>query len=337
MRFLFLLPFLMAGNLLAQSEQQLADYLKRHPEADKNGDGKLTRQEARDHRRRDPSRGDNLSSRSHIPGIKISLAEAPLENVRLESPDGVTLDFAYRKPKGEGPLPAILFFHGGGGYSNLDGLRKNLLIGAVQTRFLQRGFITVQSTRRPYWKSAKGDRPTGFSDAVDDAKRVVERVKYLPGVDPDRVILYGGSGGGILAIVTASRIGVAGVIAGEPATVVALDPRTGQSASPATYRPLMEKPHEKFSGGRRQEMLAWMEKIESPILILQGKPVGLYRSNFEILIPEMKKLGKDISHITYPGLSHGFYWGTAKTGTTQATVKKILKDTVEFIDKHTGK
>lgn len=337
MRFLFLLPTVLACNLLAQSEQRLAGYFERHPEADKNKDGKLTRQEARDHRQRDPSRGDNLSSRSHIPGIKISLADAPLENVRLKSPDGVTLDFAYRKPKGEEPLPAILFFHGGGGYSNLDGLRKNLLNGAVQTRFLQRGFITVQSTRRPYWKAAKGNRPTGFHDAVEDAKRVVERVKRLPGVDPDRVILYGGSGGGILAIVTASRIRVVCVVAGEPATVVALDPRTGQSASPATYRPLMENPMEKFSGQRRNEMVDWMKKIDCPILLLQGEPVGLYKSNFEILIPEMKKLGKDISHIGFPGMNHGFYWGTSRTGATKVTVEKILKDTVAFIDKHTAR
>jgi len=293
----------------------------------------LLAQETRDRQRRDPSRGDNLSSRSHIPGLDISLTDAPLENVRLQSDDGVTLDFAYRRPKGKGPFPAILFFHGGGGYSPLSGLRKNLLNGAVQTRFLERGFVTVQSTRRPYWKGRK-DQPTGFSDAVEDAKRVVQKVKQLPGVDPGRVILYGGSGGGILAVVTASRCEVACVIAGEPATVVALDPKTGQKASPANYRPLMENPRALFQGARQREMRDWMKRINCPILLLQGKPVGLYKSNFEILIPEMKRLKKDISHITYPGLSHGFYWGTVKTGATRATIEKILEDTTAFIAKH---
>lgn len=335
MRFLSLLPVIVATNLLAQSDEQLASYLKRHPDADANRDGVLTRQEARDHRRRDPSRGDNLSSKSHIPGVNIPLSEAPLKNVRLKSPDGVTLDFAYRKPKGDGPFPAILFFHGGGGHSGLDGLRKNLINGAIQTRFLKRGYLTIQSTRRPYWKTKKADQPAGFYAAVEDARLVVERAKQLPGVDPDRVILYGGSGGGILAIVTASKINVACVIAGEPASVIPLDPKTGQSASPADYRTLMENPREKFTPRRQKEMRAWMKQIDCPLLLLQGKPVGLYQTNFEILIPELKQLGKDITHITYPGLSHGFYWGTVRTGATLATVQKILEDTTAFIDKHT--
>ncbi len=332
-----ILACLLATPLAAQSQQQLADYLKRHPDADANGDGRLTRKEAQDHRRRDPSRGDNLESRSHIPSVDIPQAEAPLKTTGLRSPDGVDLGFAWRRPKGEGPLPAILFFHGGGGYSNLNGLKNNLLKGAVQTRFLQKGYVTVQSARRPFWKTRNADQPTGFHDAVGDAALVVEKVKTLPGVDPDRVFLYGGSGGGILAIVTASKADVAGVIAGEPATVVAIDPKQGQSASPASYRRLMEDPHSKYTPGRQKEMRAWMKKIECPVLVLQGKPVGLHKSNFEILIPEMKKLGGEISSIEYPGKTHGFYWGTAKTGATLETVEKIVKDVDEFIRKTAAK
>lgn len=335
MRMPFFILLTLAVNLFAQSAEQLANYLKRHPDADANRDGILNREEARNHRRRDPSEGDNLSSRSHIPRINVSLSDAPLKNVGLKSSDGVTLDFAYRKPTGEGPFPAILFFHGGGGYSGLDGLRKNLVTGAIQTRFLDRGYLTVQSTRRPYWKTRKADQPTGFYAAVEDARLVVEEVKQLPGVDPDRVVLYGGSGGGILAIVTASKAKVAGVIAGEPATVVPLDPMTDKAATPGNYRSIMNNPQEKFTAIRQNEMRAWMKQIDCPILLLQGKPVGLYKTNFEILIPELKKLGKDISHITYPGLSHGFYWGTTKTGATKSTVEKILQDTTAFVDRHT--
>ena len=58
----------------AQSEQQLANYFKRNPDADVNNDGVLTREEAKAHRRNDPTRGDNLSSVSEIPAVKISAA-----------------------------------------------------------------------------------------------------------------------------------------------------------------------------------------------------------------------------------------------------------------------
>lgn len=325
---LLLLSF--ASPLAAQSEQQLANYLQRHPGADANGDGVLSREEAREHRRRDPSRGDNLDSKSPLSPIRIPESEAPLETVALETADGVDLGFAWRRPKGEGPFSTIVFFHGGGGQSNLQGLRGNLLSGAVQTRFLREGYLVVQSTRRPFWKG-RGDRPTGFYDAVADAALVVEKVKTLPGVDPDRVVLYGGSGGGILAIVTASKARVAAVVAGEPATVVPIDPKTGQSASPADYRGLMEDPQSEYTPGRREEMRAWMAEIDCPVLVLQGEPVGLYKTNFEILIPEMRALGKEISSITYPGMTHGFYWGTARTGATVETVEKIVKDVGVFV------
>jgi dipeptidyl aminopeptidase/acylaminoacyl peptidase len=212
--------------------------LKQNPTADSNGDGKLSRNEAKTQRQanrqpqqEDPSQGDNLASRSHIAGVDISESISPIKEVKLKSPDGVDLSFAYRKPRGKGPFPTILFFHGGRGQSKLSGLKNNLLTKPIQTRFLQQGFIKIASTRRPYWKS-KDNRPTGFYDAVSDAASVVEKAKSIPGVAPDQVVLYGGSGGAILAIATASKSRVACDIAGEPATIVPIDPKTGEEASP---------------------------------------------------------------------------------------------------------
>lgn len=321
-----------ATSLFSQNEQQLADYYKRNPNADANGDGKLTREEARAHRQqRDPTRGDNLSSTSSLLAIDIPLSVAPLKTVALKSNDGVILDFAYRTPKGKGPYPVIIFFHGGGGMSNLDGLKRNLLNGAIQTRFLDKGFMTVQSTRRPYWPARDKKQPTGFADAVKDASLVVETVKGLPQVDADRIILYGGSGGGILAIRTAAEVEVSHVVAGEPATVVALDPRKGKPGGAAAYRDVMENPERFYTKERQKEMRGWMKEVEAPVLVLQGNHTGLYKTNFEILIPEMKKLGKEISFIEFPGLSHGFYWGTTRTGATVETVDKIVTDVEEFL------
>lgn len=329
-----------------QSEEQIESYFNRFPAADANGDGKLTREEARAHRQEarqpqqrngrteaDPSEGDNLASRSPILGVTISESVSPVKEVKLESSDGVNLSFAYRTPPGKGPHPMILFFHGGGGKSHLQGLKSNLLSQPIQTRFLEKGFITIASTRRSYWKTKDGS-PSGFYDAIDDAAMIVEKAKTLPGVNPDQVVLYGGSGGAILAIATASKVDLACVIAGEPATVVPLDSKEGQEASPADYRVLMEDPGKSFTPARKREMRAWMKDISCPVLVLQGEHVGLYKTNFEIFIPEMKNLGKDISSIHYPGVTHGFYWGIAKTGATLETVDSIMKDVTAYIGKH---
>lgn len=332
-------PILLASlifttTICAQTEQQLDRYLRQNPEADLNRDGILSREEARAHRQSDPSRGDNLASRSHIEGIKIPESISPVKTVKLKSPDGVDLSFAYRIPQGEGPFPTILFFHGGGGQSNLNGLKNNLLSQPIQTRFLEAGYLTIASTRRPYWKNNDGS-PSGFYDAVEDAALVVEKAKLISEADPDRVVLYGGSGGAILAIATASKTDLLCVVAGEPATVVPLDPRTGLTASPRDYQELMKNPALKFTPDRRAEMHAWMKNISCPVLLLQGKHIGLYKTNFEILIPEMRRLGKDISSISYPGVTHGFYWGTVKTGATLATVEQILDDVEAFIKSQT--
>lgn len=340
------LPLILSCLIIAQtyaysqSNTQLERYLKRYPQADANQDGKLSQPEARAHRNynerphqnNDPSIGDNLASVSEIPGFDIPESISPVLDVTLKSPDGVDLSFVYRKPEGSGPFKTILFLHGGGGQSNRQALKKNLLNGAIQTRFLNEGYLTIASTRRSYWKT-KDNSPSGFYDAVGDTTLIVETAKALPHVDPSKVVLYGGSGGGILAIVTASKTELACVIAGEPATVIPLEPMAGLDASPADYRPVMEAPHEKFTDQRKFEIHDWMKNIRCPILVLQGEPVGLYKTNFEILIPEMQKLGKDITSKSYPGVSHGFYWGTAKTGATLKIVEQIMKDVTSFIDR----
>ncbi len=331
--------------VFSQPDGQIDRYFKQYPEADLNGDGTLSRDEAKAHRQKsrqpqqqnvrsqsDPSDGDNLKSQSHIAGVAISESISPVRKVALKSRDGVDLSFVYRSPAGKGPHPTILFFHGGGGKSNLQSLKNNLLNQPIQTRFLEEGYLTIASTRRPYWKTKDGSA-SGFYDAIDDAARVVEKAKTLPGVDPDRVVLYGGSGGAILAIATASKVDLTCVIAGEPATVVPLEPKKGQVASPADYRGIMEDPFKSYTPERKKKMRAWMKKVDCPVLLLQGEPVGLFKTNFEILIPEMKKLEKDISSIHYPGVTHGFYWGTVKTGATLETVETIMKDVIDYIEK----
>lgn len=99
-------------------------------------------------------------------------------------------------------------------------------------------------------------------------------------------------------------------------------------------RQYMNQPMDYFKGERKSEILEWMDQINSPILILQGKPVLLYRANFEFLIPEMKKLGKDISSLSYPDMIHGFYWGKTKSGATPASTAGIMEDMGAFIKKH---
>jgi dipeptidyl aminopeptidase/acylaminoacyl peptidase len=270
-----------------------------------------------------------------VAAIDIPLADAPVQTVDVKSPDGIDLTFAWRHPKGNAMCPAIVFLHGGGQHAPFEKLKRNLLNGSVQTRFLAKGFAVVECTRRPFWKSPGNDSPVGFYDAVKDTALILEKVKTLPGVDKTKVALYGGSGGGILAIVTASQTDVACVIAGEPAVVVPLAPDIGGHGGVASYRAVMDEPGKYFTGARKNEILAWMQKIACPVLVLQGKSVGLYKANFEVLIPEMKKLGKDISSMAWPEVTHGFYFGGMRSGATPELIDTIVKHSIEFIGRAT--
>lgn len=279
----------------------------------------------------DPSEGDNLRETMLVPGIDIPLADSPVEVVNVKSADGIDLTFVWRRPKGRAVCPAVVFLHGGGQQAPLAKLKRHLFSGSVQTRFLAQGFAVVMCTRRPFWKSPGNDSPAGFYDAVKDTVLILEKVKALPGIDRTKVSLYGGSGGGILAIVTASQTDVACVIAGEPAVVVPLAPDTGGRGGVDGYRAVMDEPGKYFTGARKDEILAWMQKIACPVLVLQGKSVGLYKANFEVLIPEMKKLGKDISSMAWPEVTHGFYFGGLRSGATPELVDTIVKHSIDFI------
>lgn len=278
-----------------------------------------------------PADGDDRGRRPSVAAVDVSLVDSPVEEVELKSADGIDLRFFWRRPRGEGPVPVILFLHGGGMQAAAGRLQQSLEHGAVQTRFLAAGFATVECTRRPFWKSRPNDGPTGFDAAVDDTVRIIDKVRRLPGVD-GRIVLYGGSGGGILALVAASRTEVAGVIAGEPATVVPLDPDAGERGSGVRgYGDLMANPQAAYVGERRDAMRAWMAKVGCPVLVLQGKAEGLHTINNEILVPELRGLGKDVTVVNYPDLRHGFYFGLVAAGSTPESVDRVVREASEFI------
>lgn len=282
----------------------------------------------------DPTAGDDGRRGRMVPAIDIPADTPPAEEVELESADGGELQFSWRRPRGEGPFPTVLFLHGGGKRSAPEKLRRDLQIGAVPTRFLAAGFAVVACTRRPFWTEKKdgGDEAVGFDDAVDDTVQIVAKVRGLPGVDGRRLVLYGGSGGGILALVTASRTDVAGVIAGEPATVVPLEPEAGAGgAAGRGYRRLMADPQAAYVGERREAMRAWMAAVGCPVLVLQGRAEGLYKINTELLVPELRSLGKEVTVANYPDVKHGFYFGSAASGATPELVDRVVKESIDFI------
>jgi len=78
-------------------------------------------------------------------------------------------------------------------------------------------------------------------------------------------------------------------------------------------------------------------KITCPVLILTGDlQTKLNIHNKTIAIPEFKSLGKDVTVIEYPGLAHGFYWGSSKPPNTVTAeeLDKVVDDAASYIIEH---
>ena len=68
----------------------------------------------------------NPGSTTPVPHEKyihvVSEADSPVQSVYIKSKDGLYIAAALRKPKGNGPFPALIMFHGAPGGRGMDQL-----------------------------------------------------------------------------------------------------------------------------------------------------------------------------------------------------------------------
>ncbi|MGE3817867.1 MAG: alpha/beta hydrolase, partial [Isosphaeraceae bacterium] len=135
----------------------------------------------------------------------LMLGKAPevgrIEDHTIEGPGG-PIRLRLTVPKGEGPFPALVFFHGGGWVCGSLFSHDHLCRSLTQASGV--AVVSVDYRLAP-------EHP--FPAAVDDAEAatrwVAERGRSL-GLDPDRLAVVGDSAGGNLAAVVARRARDAG-------------------------------------------------------------------------------------------------------------------------------
>lgn len=220
---------------------------------------------------------------------------------------------AMRKPPGDGPFPAVLFLHGGLGQNSMANLRRNALRQPTQSRFLAWGYVTVAATRRAIRHDPQ-DR-----GVVADTLDLVRAVRELPFVDAESVALYGGSGGGTLALEVASVSDeLAAIVVGEPATIIYMDMFTrdhiilddeGRPTGDRRWDVMNQDAKALYTEEIREITRRKLSGLATPALVLHGDQHALKEFNFGVFVPEMEALGKQVTLKTYPGEPHGFYWG----------------------------
>jgi dipeptidyl aminopeptidase/acylaminoacyl peptidase len=234
----------------------------------------------------------------------VSEADSPVQQVYVKSKDGAYVAAAIRKPKGDGPFPAIVFFHGapgGRGMEQLVGWSRGEHGGPVWERFLREGFVTVVGDYRGGDWNAMNVPSTGSSaTAIDDGLAVIDHVKKLPYVDASRVSLYGVSLGGNLVLFLASKLPTLhAVVAGAPAPIWFLGMQRGAGAS----RPELEAPK-----ADPAVVEANVAPIQTPILILVGTEDRLQAMD-TVLHDALKQAGKAVRMDVYEHGYHDFVLG----------------------------
>jgi dipeptidyl aminopeptidase/acylaminoacyl peptidase len=234
----------------------------------------------------------------------VSETDSPVEQVYVKSKDGAYVAAALRKPKGKGPFPAIVMFHGapgGRGMEQLVGWSRGATGGPVWERFLQEGFVVVVADYRG------GDGPTmnvpatsASATAVDDGLAVIEHVKALPYVDPARVSLYGVSLGGNLVLFLVSKApSIHAAVLGAPAPFWFLALQRPAAGAPADMSAVKPDPAVVETN---------VAPIRTPVLILVGTEDRLL-SLATVLHDTLAQAGKSVQMDVYEHGYHDFVLG----------------------------
>ncbi|HXE80985.1 MAG TPA: alpha/beta fold hydrolase [Vicinamibacterales bacterium] len=248
----------------------------------------------------------NPGSAAPIPHDKyvrvVSEADAPVQQTYIRTKDGLYVAAAIRKPKGDGPFPAIIIFHGapgGRGMEQLVGWSRGDHGGPVWERFLQEGFVVVVGDYRGGdWNAVSAPSETHVT-SIDDGISVVEYVRSLPYVDRSRVSLYGVSLGGNLVMYLVSRVpDIHRAVLGAPAPFWFLGIRR---PPPGTALPDPPPADPAVAGPN-------IEPIRTPLLILVGtadRLLGIATT----LHDELERAGKQVRMEVYEHGYHDFVLG----------------------------
>jgi dienelactone hydrolase len=267
----------------------------------------------------------------------VSEQSSPIEQAYIKAKDGVYIAAAIRKPRGDGPFPAIVMFHGapgGRGMQQITGWSRGDHGGPVWERFLQEGFaVIVADYRGGDFNMMNTPSTSGLVTAIDDGVSVIAHVRALPYVDQSRISVYGVSLGGNLALFLASIIpDLHTVVVGAPAPMwflgVTMPAAGGARADLSTL-----KADPAIAGAN-------IAPIAAPILMLVGTADPLLAID-RTLHEELASRGKSIRMEIYEHGYHDFVLGPQghmRRDLPQGEILlqgalEALERTVQFVEK----
>jgi dipeptidyl aminopeptidase/acylaminoacyl peptidase len=298
---------------------------------------------------------------THIDPERVVLTEVidgrTVHLMYIETWDGLYAPIGLRKPEGDGPFPTILLASGNGG----EGMRwireavRNR--GYTMDRLVDAGYACAWLRYRTEVELGYNNGGTFVRDMrqgremfnrspleYEDEIAIIEHVKTLPYVDPDRIGLIGMSHGGEMVLkITSEYHGVRAAVASEPASheFLALTPDDTAFVNAETQLRNIEgmQMTQVDKVRRRIDMKLARERIstiDTPILVTgrdEDHLQGIFRTSYDLL----KEAGKDVEWFSVDHDLHGYIYPIRKAdGTYDLNDVQVaaIDKTIAYLDRY---
>jgi hypothetical protein len=287
--------------------------------------------------------------------VPVAGSDRPVQYRLASTLDGLYTPYALRTPAGPGPFPFVFLAYGNGG-GGLDWLRDRVAhFPYVTDRLLAAGYACAWGRYRAEVELGYHtggplvrDRRQGmdlFNRSpleFEDELAILDDVRGLDGIDPDRIGHVGVSHAGEMLFKLASAFpdAVTAGVACEPANHEFLDLNTDatvtvnpdtrlrdieemQMRSPDYVRPRIDE-------ALVRERVA---PIRTPILVMgrdDDHLQGIFRVSYDVLA----EAGKDVEWVSWDHPLHGYIFPVGDA--VDATQERAVDGVVEFLDKHLG-
>jgi dipeptidyl aminopeptidase/acylaminoacyl peptidase len=246
----------------------------------------------------------------------VTNSDIPVDITLLETVDGLFTPIGIRRPRGNGPFPIVLFFSGNGG-AGLAQVRDYINNNAYTfERFLEKGYaVAWLQYRAEAWYAWPGLPPlqVGKQQAnqamnrppleIDDLATIVEYVKRLPYVDPNRVGLCGNShAGGMILRAGSQGLNVRAAIVSEPDASEFLGLKEEYFA---VEEPLFRTIEAAAPYLDKTTAMERLRRISFPMFFVNRDRDEL-QGLFETAYIWAKEAGKTVEHVTYDHPVHGY-------------------------------
>lgn len=281
----------------------------------------------------------------------------PVQLMYVETWDGLYAPIGVRKPDGDGPYAMVLLASGNGG----EGMRW------VREAVRDRGYIMDRLVEAGYacaWLRYRTEVELGYNNGgrlvrdqrqgrdmfnrapleYEDEIAIIEQVKTLPYVDPDRIGLIGMSHGGEMVLKIASEYhGIAAAVASEPAAheFLALTPDDTAFVNETTQLRNIEDMQmaetEKVRRRIDRDVAgARIATIDTPILVTGREDdhlQGIFRTTYELL----KEAGKEVEWVSYDHDLHGYIFplrGSDGAYEVDQTQREAIAAIIAYLDRY---